>query len=73
MYANDERSSSDENGRIKKYVLFIAISVKDELSDNEDINQEYFDDEGEVNLEGELIYALSELEKLGKKKVFLKE
>jgi hypothetical protein len=46
-----------------KYVLFMDIN---EFSDDE--KHEYLDEEGEVNLKGELIYALSELKNLRKKK-----
>ena len=44
-----------------------------ELFDNEDVNLEEFDNEAEVNLQGELICALSELEKLTMKNTLLKE
>ena len=37
------------------------------------MNNEEFDDGAEVNLEGELMCALSELEKLRKKNALLKE
>jgi hypothetical protein len=44
-----------------------------ELSNDETSKHEDPNEEGEVNLEGELIYALSELEKLRKKNESLKE
>jgi hypothetical protein len=69
MYAHDEGSSSDEEDNNTKDVLFMAIN---ELSD-ETSNHEDPDEEGEVNLEGELICALNELEKLRKKNESLKE
>jgi hypothetical protein len=54
-------------------LLFMAMNDQDELSNNEDINHEDSDEEGEVNLEGELICALHELKKLRMKNASLKE
>jgi hypothetical protein len=70
MYANDEGNSSDEEDNNTKDVLFMAIN---EFSDDETSKHEDPDEEGEVNLEGELICALSELKKLRKKNESLKE
>jgi len=58
MNANDETISSDEYDNNSKDVLFMAMNDQYELSNNEGINHEDSDDEGEINIEGELICAL---------------
>jgi len=63
-YANDAGNSSDEEDKNTEDVLFMAIN---ELSNDETSKHEDPYEEGEVNLEGELIFALSELEKFRKK------
>lgn len=70
MYVNGDNNSSDEDDSNTNDGLFMAI---DELSDNEDLNNEELDDQVEVNIEGELIFALGELEKLRKKNAPLKK
>jgi hypothetical protein len=56
MYANDESISSDKDDNNTKHaLLFMAMNDQEELSNNEYINHEDSDEEGEVNLEGELI------------------
>ena len=74
MYANNEINSSNEDDNNKKYsLLFMAMNDQDAFSNNEDINHEDLDEEGEVNLEGELICALHEWKKLKMKNASLKE
>jgi hypothetical protein len=73
MYANDEINSFDEDDDNSEYVLFMAINDQYELSNNKYINHEDSDEEGEVNLEGELICALQELKKPRMKNASLKE
>jgi hypothetical protein len=46
---------------------------QDVPSNNEDLNHEDLDDEGEENLEGEIICSLHKLEKLGMINGSLKE
>ena len=57
MYSNDEGNSSDEEDNNTEDFLFMAIN---EFSDDETSKHEDLNEKGEVNLEGELIYALSE-------------
>jgi hypothetical protein len=73
LYSKDDSSSSDEDDdsdNDSRRVLFMALETQEETTEN---NEGDYEEEGEVNLEEELISALSDLRIERKKNKSLKE
>jgi hypothetical protein len=73
LYSKDDSSSSDEDDdsdNDSRRLLFMVLDTQDETIEN---NEGEYEEEGEVNLEEELIGALSDLRITKKKNNSLKE
>ena len=73
MYSKDDSSSSDEdddNDTDSRRVLFMVLETQEETTEN---NEGEYEEEGEVNLEEELISSLRDLRIERKKNMYFKE